>query len=109
MINEPNIYQGDQYPLPIRIRIGNELVTDQNIGAIRILIGPIKQEWPDGALYFDNERWHFPLMQRQTLKLPAGTVDLDIQLMKNGEIIGSGTRKMLVGSSRFTDEWDVVL
>ncbi len=86
--------QGDRYSLPIRIvfRDGQSetLVTDEFISRVRIKLGTITDNYPDGTLTYDAEmqRWMFPLAQEQTLSM--GTVLMQIRLVfGNGDVYNS--------------------
>ncbi len=86
--------QGDKYSLPIKIlfRDGNTetLVTDEFIQKVRIKLGKVTDNYPDGTLTYDGERqrWMFPLTQEHTLAM--GTVLMQIRLVfGNGDVYNS--------------------
>lgn len=106
MIEEGCIHQGDQYPLPITLTCGGDLVTPENMDAVRIIIGNIVDEWPNKTLYFQDDQWYFPLKQKDTLAFPVGRIEIQAQYMRDDDIVGSCTGSLMVKKSRFDDEWE---
>lgn len=50
-----NIHKGEQYAIPFAIKVGDDDVTPENVSGVRIQIGDLMCEYPDGQLQFDSE------------------------------------------------------
>ena len=103
------VQQGDQYSLPITIRMGDGYVTPDTVTGLRLSVAGIEQRYP-GTLDYDapSNAWLFPLTQEQTLQM-QGHVTIQAQANLGGSpavIIGSGTTSEQVAESIIRSVWD---
>lgn len=84
--------QGDKYALPIEIKLkkGSTVITDQSVVKVRIKLGNVDDNWPNGGVTFDSEsqKWLFPLTQAQTLAMDHVRFQVRI-VFANGDIFNS--------------------
>ena len=83
--------QGDQYALPITVKTKAGLtITDEDVSKVRIKLGEVDDNYPDGDVTYDSDtgKWLLPLTQEQTLQMEH--VRLQVRVVyPNGDIINS--------------------
>ena len=100
------IQKGDEYLVPVLIRQGKTIITDQIASGVKVALGSTVCRWPNGNLTYDNEVWYFPLTQKISNSLPAGKVKLQAQVKINGKIVGTPTIQVDIQDSIIKGEWD---
>ena len=102
--------QGDQYAVRVDIKQGGEALEPADVAGVKVQLGDIVREYPDGDLTYDStlESWLFPVTQAETLAL-EGTVSAQVQVNLGGEpaqIVGSPVRRVRVDGSIIRQVWD---
>lgn len=100
------ITQGDQYLIPVLIRQGETVITDQIASGVKVAIDTAVCEYPNGNLTFANGLWWFPLTQKISNALPEGKADFQVQVKINEKIIGTKKKKVDVDGSIIKGEWE---
>ena len=100
--------QGDQYQMPITIKVGDTVITPDNCEGVKIDVGGTIRESP-GTLAYDavDSVWLYQLTQAQTLGF-SGLVGITVQVNMGGnpaEIIGSKPQFELVDESTIREAW----
>lgn len=98
------IYQGDKYLIPITIKNQGANVTPSDIDGLKIKIGRNLKRYPDGELIYLNDKWYFPLTQKESLEFNRST-QIQVQVMIGDEIVGSHVENIDIGSSIIKGEW----
>ena len=66
------ISQGDQYGIPVTIKVNGELATPDMFSNVEIVIGNIRKDLESGVTYSaDEQAWIFPVTQEETIRLAA--------------------------------------
>lgn len=100
------IYQGDQYLLPIKIKQGDTVISDEMVEKVRIGIGPFKDLYPDGGITYADGYWLFPLTETMTYDLLAGENKLQAQVNFPGNVvISSVVYEGEIGQSLLRGVW----
>ena len=102
--------QGDQYAIRVDIKQGGSALEPADVAGVKVQLGDIMREYPDGGLTYDStlESWLFPVSQAETLAL-EGTVSAQVQVNLGGEpaqIVGSPVRRVRVDGSIIRQVWD---
>lgn len=64
------ISQGDQYGIPVTIKIHGELADPTLFANVEIVIGNIRKDMQNGVAYSTSEKaWIFPVTQEETIRL----------------------------------------
>ena len=77
------IKQGDQYSVPILIRLNGEPLDLDDVAEVEFTIGnDMRKLWPQDVQYNSaDECFYLPLTQAETIAFPAnGSVTLDIRV-----------------------------
>ena len=86
------IKQGDQYSVPILIRLNGEPLNLDDVAEVEFTIGnDMRKLWPQDVQYNSaDECFYLPLTQAETFAFPAnGSVTLDIRVkFTGGDVIG---------------------
>lgn len=94
------IYQGDQYYVPVKIKMGEETLTPNNVDGVKIAFGGAVQEHP-GELTFDGtEFWLFHLSQNLSMSL-TGKAPMQVEITKGNTIQHSAIKTVDVSGSLF--------
>lgn len=99
------IVQGDQYSIPVVVKQGNTIFTDQNVTGIKIAFGNTTCAYPEGNLVYANGAWQYPLTQKVSLAFPGGKTDFQVQVKIGDQIIGTYIKKVDVMESIIKGEW----
>ncbi len=101
------IHQGDQYAIPVKIKIGNEIITPDNCTDVRIKINDKLLEYRSGSLlYNDIEKvWQFPLTEKVSFAY-GNTARIQIGVKFDDDFIYSTVKKIEVGSSIIKEFWN---
>ena len=67
------IYQADQYCIPFKITRDGELITPDNVDAIRIGIGNVVQTYPGKLTCDGKENWLFYLESASSSRMNGNT------------------------------------
>lgn len=96
------IKQGDQYKLPVTLRLDEQPVTDDTIYAIETvefyLADNLMEYKADGSgtVTFENDSFLLPLTQKMTFALRAAPVPLDVRVkFTDGDVIGLENKIMV--------------
>lgn len=100
------ITQGDAYLIPVLIRQGQTVITDEIASGVKVAIGSTVCKWPNGNLTYADGLWYFPLTQKISNSLPAGKADFQVQVKINEKIVGTKMRQVEVDGSIIKGEWD---
>lgn len=98
------IMQGDSYPIQITLAAndGTPITSDQVL-ALRVTLGPITKEYPDGITY-DDGVFYFPMSQEETFGL-SGILDLKARIMtEEEEVDGVSLGKVFIIKSDDKEE-----
>lgn len=86
------IKQGDQYSVPILIRLNGEALDLDDVAEVEFTIGnDMRKLWPQDVQYNSaDECFYLPLTQAETFAFPAnGSVTLDIRVkFVGGNVVG---------------------
>lgn len=100
------IYQGDQYALPIKIKQGDTVISDEMVEKLRIGVDQFVDKYPDGGITYDNGYWLFPLTEEMTYQLLGGEGEIQAQvLFPNDVIISSVVYNGSIGQSLLRGVW----
>jgi len=107
------IQQGDQYFLPVIIKYGGTVITDENADDVKIKIGDVTKKASAGEIAYGEytsgadtlNAWLFPLTQEATNAWNAGGVPAQVQIKQGSSIIGSATETVTVGYSTIEETW----
>ena len=100
------ITQGDAYLIPVLIRQGTTIITDQIATGVKVALSGAVCSWPNGNLTFAEGLWYFPLTQKISNSLPAGKADFQVQVKINDKIVGTKIRQVDIDGSIIKGEWD---
>lgn len=90
------IMQGDQYILPMRVKIDGETLRGDNVDRMEVSIGAVQKSSP-GEVEFDGARWLVPLTQEDTFKLHPGDNQCHIRVTtKTGDTVDEETGTVAV-------------
>ena len=100
--------QGDQYQMPLTIKMGETDITPDNCAGVKVSVGGTVKEYP-GAITYDAEsgEWLYPLTQAQTLGM-HGLAVVQIQVNMGGdfpEIITSEATCEPIGETIIQEAW----
>lgn len=101
-----SITQGDEYLVPVLIRQGETVITDQIATGVKVAIDTAVCQYPNGNLVFSEGLWWFPLTQKISNNLPEGEVDFQVQVKIGEKIVGTKKKKVTVDGSIIKGEWD---
>ena len=86
------IKQGDQYSVPILIRLNGEPLDLDDVAEVEFTIGnDMRKLWPQDVQYNSaDECFYLPLTQAETFAFPAnGSVALDVRVkFAGGDVVG---------------------
>jgi hypothetical protein len=102
-----NIHKGEQYAIPFAIKVGDDDVTPENVSGVRIQIGDLMCEYPDGQLQFDSEEgtWLYPLTEDQSYSMYAGVMPAQVALKYGDDIVMSDIITVSVRDSIIQKRW----
>lgn len=101
----PIIQQGDQYYVPIRIKKGETVLTEENVDGVRISFGGNEQSYPDGQLEFDgSEHWLYWLGSDVSMSM-VGRVPYQISVKIGENKFNSAVQYAEFGGSLFKEDW----
>ena len=87
------IKQGDQYSVPILIRLNGETVDIDELAEVEFTFGDgTRKLWPQDVQYNSADNcFYLPLTQEETFALPPGAaLPLDVRVkFAGGEVLGS--------------------
>lgn len=99
------ITQGDSYLIPVVIRQGETIITDELVDGVKIAIDNAICTYPNGTLTYENGVWYYPLSQKISNNLPVGKADIQVQVKLGNNIIGSKIRKVDIDACIIKGEW----
>ena len=102
-----NIHKGEQYAIPFAIKVGDDDVTPENVSGVRIQIGDLMCEYPDGQLQFNTEEgtWLYPLTEDQSYSMYAGVMPAQVALKYGNDIVMSDIITVSVKDSIIKRKW----
>lgn len=100
-----DIHQSDQYRLAFNVTSDGVLITPDNVDAIRIAVGHVVHEYPNGDLTYKEERWMFPLTSSQTA-IMNGDTSCQVEVKLNGTRNHSEVFKINVKKSILRGGWN---
>lgn len=83
------IMQGDQYAIPMSLKVGNVYKTPENVYEMIIRVGDTEKKYSSGDILFDYEthQWLFPIKYEDSKKYNSN-VKVQMQWQENeGEFI----------------------
>lgn len=92
MITE--IMQGDQYSIPIALKINGTLVAREAVSFVEVTVGKVlKTSGEDGGITFDDEsgKWLLHLTQEDTFSLPPKSTSFQVRfkLVGSNDVLGT--------------------
>ena len=99
------IQQGDKYLIPITIKSQGVDITPSDIDGLKIQIGRYLKRYPNGELTYQNDKWYFPLTQKESLDFNHST-KVQVQVLIGDQIVGSHVETIDIGSSIIKGEWN---
>lgn len=103
------IQQGDQYAIPIDIKIGNTRITPENCTDVRVKVGKymVSYDGGHGDLFYNetDQKWCFPLTEEMSFN---SSYSIGVQIgvcFNNGDYIYSDVQQIDVGSSMIKEYW----
>ena len=101
-----SITQGDQYSIPIIIKQGDTVITNENVQGVRIAIENAVFTYPGGHLEYSDGVWYFPLTQELSYLLEEGKAKGQVQIRIGRNIIGSKTKEIDINECIIKEGWD---
>ena len=101
------IYKGEQFFIPFDVKIGNDLVTPENVDGVRIKVGDRLCQWPDGELEYDSTEsaWMYWLTEAQSLELMAGSRLAQVAVKIGDNILKTDTLGITVKDTIIKERW----
>ena len=99
------IVRGDQYAIPVMIKQGDVLITDQNADGVKVCFDTAVASWPGGGLTFDEGLWLYPLTQELSLSMQEGKVEFAVQVKMGSTIVTSKPKMVRVDDSNIKGVW----
>lgn len=102
------ITQGDAYLVPIIIKQGDTMLTDEMVNGVKVAVGSAVCSYPNGTLRYsrDDGVWYFPLTQKISNKLTPGKADFQVQVKMDGGIVGTKIKQVDVNECIIKGEWE---
>lgn len=82
------IFQGDQYSIPIKISHRGETITPNSVDDVVIAIGDIVRSYRENTLFYEDDKWLFPIYKEETMRLPENTT-YQVELHYGSDIVHS--------------------
>ena len=83
------IKQGDQYYIPILLKNGKTVITDNDVLVVEAILGGIRKTYPEQILFSDGA-FQFPVTQQETFGLTDGTKHFEVRVKFNsGDVVGA--------------------
>ena len=100
------IHQGDQYAIPVKIKLGKTVVTPENCSDVRVKINDKLLEYSSGGLrYSESEQvWQFPLTEDISFSY-GNSVMIQIGVKLDEEFLYSSVQRIEVGTSIIKELW----
>lgn len=100
------IHQADQFSIAFSVKSDGVVLAPDNIEAIRIAVGYVVHEFPNGALTHENGMWMFPLTSSQTAHM-NGEIKCQVEVKAKGTRNHSDTFTINVQKSILRGGWNV--
>ena len=96
-----NISQGDQYGIPITIKINGELATPDMFSNVEIVIGNIRKDMESGVTYSEAEKaWIFPVTQQETIRHASKSQDGQVRVkFPSGDVYCASLGTVVINAS----------
>lgn len=105
--SDTTIHQGDQYALPISLQFEDGTNSSPDyFDAVRIQIGHVIHEYPNGQLTYDGENWMFPLLSSQTA-LMNDQVPWQVDYWIEGVRLHTDVQYASIKPSILKNEWNI--
>lgn len=102
------IQQGDQYTVPIEIRVDDTLITPENCVDIRVKVDKymVSYDSGQGDLYYnsDDKVWCFPLTEEMSFKF-SYSIPIQIGVSFGDDYLYSDTQQLPIGASIIREKW----
>lgn len=102
---ETEIIRGAQYQVPIIIKQGDTVITDQNADGVKVCFDTAVASYPGGGLTYSEGVWLFPLTQELSLAMESGEVDFQIQVKIGDTVIPTKIKKIKVDDTAIKGVW----
>ena len=107
-MNNMVVYQGDQYPLRIKLITKRQrmILTPEIVEGVKIRFGEETKTYPNGGLEFDEESkcWIFPLTQAQSIN-EHFKAKMQCQVKWGHKIRGTEYKMIEVNSQSIKEVW----
>lgn len=101
------IHKGEQFIVPVEVKIDDTSVAPEDIDGLRIQIGDRLCEWPDGELEYDSDNavWNYPLTEEQSMTMYAGQRKAQISVKIGDAILNTDVFNIDVKDSIIKRRW----
>lgn len=104
------IQQGDQYYIPVTIKLEDEPVTPDNVDDVRIQIGRFMKSYSAESVSYDSENgvWLYPVTEMETRTMLGETsfqVGIKVSGEDSDEFIYSPVATVVVSKSIIKESW----
>lgn len=102
------IQQGDEYALPIVIKMNDASVSPSDIDDLRIQVGEYLKSYVDGELTYDDEleQWLFPMTEEMTRTFTDELTLVQVAVKIGNRKINSVVKKINVYKSIIKKGWN---
>ena len=100
------IIKGDEYKIPIVIKEGDTVITEELVNGVRVGLGTVVSTYPDGTLTYKDGLWYFPLTQEISYRLQAGSVPFQVQIKVGDQIFGSPEQQISIQDCIIKGVWE---
>ena len=103
-----NMVGGDAYNIAVSIKQGVTNITPDIASGVKIKIGDIEGEYPNGEVFFSGGVWQFPITQEQSRRLAKmeNGVLFEVQAKIGNNIVGSVPKPVNVSDTIITEDWE---
>ena len=104
------VYQGDQYAIPFKVRIGSTIITPENSDDVRIQIEDTLYQASDNTLHFNSLKntWDIFLTEEMTRAFSSGTVEYQVGVKIGENIRHTSKRRLKIDNNIIKAEWSDV-
>lgn len=96
---------GDAYLIPVVIKQGDTVITDEIADGVKIAFKNSVCSYPNGGLTCEDGVWYFPLTQKLSNQFTAGKCDFQVQVKIGEDVISSKIKQVEIWDSIIKGEW----
>ena len=99
------IRQGDQYLIPVILKLNEEILTPDMADGVKISFDKAVCSYPNGGLTYSDGYWLYPLTQKLSLSMEEGYVDFQAQIKIGSDVHTLPKQKVIVDESDIREVW----